>query len=375
MHNRHLEAGAEMMVAGAWLRPAFYGGDRDHAISEEVSAVRTGVGLIDVSTLGGIDVRGPDAAEFLNRLYTFAYKKQEVGRIRYVLMCDETGVIIDDGVACRLADEHFYVTTTTGNSDAVHRSMLRWNAEWQLDLDITNVTAAYCGVNIAGPRARAVMERVESDIDLGRDAFPYLGVRTGRVAGIPARVFRVGFVGELGYEIHVSASAGEALWDVLLEAGAGDGIRRFGVETQRVLRLEKGHIIIGQDTDGTMTPHEAAMAWAIARKKPFFVGGRALEIHHRHPLSRLLVGFVLPNGGGEFVAEGHLTLSDNVIIGHVTSVAHSPTLGRIIGLAVVAADLDRPDARFVIKGAGGRRVEAEVAALPFYDPNNRRQEI
>lgn len=375
MQGRHLEAGAEMMVAGAWLRPAFYGRDRERAIREEVSAVRTGVGLIDVSTLGGIDVRGPDAAEFLNRIYTFAYKKQEVGRVRYVLMCDEMGVIIDDGVACRLEEEHFYVTTTTGNSDAVHRAMLRWNAEWKLDLDITNVTAAYCGVNIAGPRARAVLERVQADMDLGRDAFPYLGVRTGRIADIPARAFRVGFVGELGYEIHASASAGEALWDILLEAGAEDGIRRFGVEAQRVLRLEKGHIIIGQDTDGTMTPQEAAMAWAIARRKPFFVGGRALDIHSRHPLSRTLVGFVLPEGGGESVAEGHLTLRDDAIIGHVTSVACSPTLGRFIGLAVVAADLDRPGARFVIKGAGGGRIKAQVAALPFYDSDNRRQEM
>jgi len=375
MQGRHLEAGAEMMVAGAWLRPAFYGRNRERAIREEVSAVRTGVGLIDVSTLGGIDVRGPDAAEFLNRLYTFAYKKQKVGRVRYVLMCDETGVIVDDGVACRLDHEHFYVTTTTGNSDVVHRAMLRWNAEWQLDIDITNVTAAYCGINIAGPRARAVMERVQTDLAFDRAAFPYLGFRRGTVAGIPARVFRVGFVGEPGYEIHVPAATGEALWDILLDAGQDASIRRFGVEAQRILRLEKGHIIIGQDTDGTTTPDEAAMAWAVARKKPFFVGGRALEIHSRRPLSRVLVGFVLPDGDDGSVVEGHLTLRDDAIIGHVTSVANSPTLGRTIGLATVAADLDQPGARFAVKAADGRLVEAEVVALPFYDPENLRQEM
>lgn len=379
MHDRHLEAGAEMMVAGAWLRPAFYGRDRERAIREEVEVVRSAVGLIDVSTLGGIDIRGPDAGELLNRLYTFAYKKQEIGRVRYVVMCDEAGVLVDDGVACRLAEEHFYVTTTTGNSDAVHRAMLRWNAQWQLDVDITNVTAAYCGVNIAGPRARDVLARVATDIDLSPGGLPYLAVRTGEVSGIPARVFRTGFVGELSYEIHVPAGAGEALWDILVEAGQGHsqghGIRPFGVEAQRVLRLEKGHIIVGQDTDGTTTPHEAALAWAIARTKPFFVGDRALAIRAKRPLSRILVGFVLSESADGCVAEGHLVIRDDTIVGHVTSVAPSPMLGRTIGLASVAPELNQPGGRLLIKAATGRLVEAAVTALPFYDPDNRRQEL
>lgn len=374
MHHRHLEAGAMMMVAGAWLRPAYYGADGDTSIREEATAVRSGVGLIDVSTLGGIDIRGPDAAAFLNRLYTFAYAKQPVGRARYVLLLDETGYIVDDGVACRLADDHFYVTTTTGNSDSVYRAMLRWNAQWRLDVDIANVTAGFGGVNIAGPASRRVLARV-TDLDLDAEAFPYLGVRQGTVAGIPCRVFRVGFVGELGYEVHMPASAGEALWDALLTAGAEDGIRPFGVEAQRLLRLEKGHIIIGQDTDGLTTPEEAQMAWAVARKKPFFVGGRSLDTHDRRGLERRLVGFALTDATPPHPAEGHLTLNGDTIMGHVTSVALSAAAGRVIGLAYVAPDLGEPGGRFIIKGPEGRRIEAEVVPLPFYDPDGARQEM
>src|SRR5690606_3059360 len=189
--------------------------------------VRRNVGLIDVSTLGGLDIRGPDAAEFLNRLYTFAYAKQPVGRSRYVLMTEQAGAIVDDGVACRFHEEHFYVTATTGGVDAVYRQMLFWNAQWRLDVDVANVTAAYAGMNIAGPRAREVLQTLCDEIDLSPEGFPYMGVRMGKVAGVPARLLRVGFVGELGYEIHVPASQGEAVWDALMAAGRPFGIRPF----------------------------------------------------------------------------------------------------------------------------------------------------
>ncbi|MFO0996241.1 MAG: FAD-dependent oxidoreductase [Alphaproteobacteria bacterium] len=376
MHHRHLKAGAEMMPAGLWLRPAYYGpsDQREAAIRAEVEAVRTNVGVIDVSTLGGLDVRGPDAAEFLNRMYTFAYANQPVGRARYVLMCDQTGAIIDDGVACRFHDWHFYVTATTGGADRVYQSMLWFNAQWRLDVDITNATAAYAGVNLAGPRSREVLAKLCSDVDLSATAFPYMGVRTGTVAGIAARLLRVGFVGELGYEIHVPASAGEALWDALLWAGASFDIKPFGVEAQRLLRLEKGHIIVGQDTDGETHPHMADMGWAIAKKKPFFVGGRAIEAQMRRPLSRKLVGFTLVNPDEPPPEECHLVIRDGAIVGRVTSAAFSPTLSRVIGLAFVAPDQSEPGAHFSIKIAGGRMIEAQVVKPPFFDPNNARQE-
>jgi sarcosine oxidase, subunit alpha len=377
MHHRHIEAGAQMMPAGLWLRPAFYGreDEREALIEAEAMAVRTGVGLIDVSTLGGLEIRGPDAADFMNRMYTFAYAKQAVGRARYVLMCGPSGAVIDDGVACRFHDEHFYVTATTGGVDGVYRQMLWFNAQWRLDVDVTNVSAAYAGVNIAGPSSRRVLAPLCPDLDLSAEAFPYMGVREGRVAGIPARLLRVGFVGELGYEIHVPASYGEALWDALTAAGATAGIRPFGVEAQRLLRLEKGHIIIGQDTDGETTPHEADMVWALARKKPFYVGERALCIQAARPLKRKLVGFVMTRAGEAAPAESHLVIRDGAIAGRVTSAAFSPALGKVIGLAYVAPDQAEPGTRFTIRSHGGRMVAAEVVALPHYDPNNARQEM
>ncbi|MBL8710473.1 MAG: (2Fe-2S)-binding protein [Rhodospirillaceae bacterium] len=377
MHHRHLELGAQMMPAGIWWRPGYYGArqERDAAIVREVKAVRENVGLIDVSTLGGLDVRGPDAAEFLNRMYTFSYTKQPVGRSRYVLMTDNAGVVTDDGVACRFNDEHFYVTATTSGVDSVYRQMLFWNAQWRLDVDVANVTAAYAGVNIAGPKSRQVLQKLCTDTDLSPAGFPYMGVRMATVAGIPARLMRVGFVGELGYEIHVPASYGEALWDALMEAGKAEGIRPFGVEAQRVLRLEKGHIIVSQDTDGLTNVWEADMPWALAKTKPFFVGGRSTEIMAKAKLARKLVGFTLKSAGDPCPEECHLVLKGEEIVGRVTSAVRSPSLGKVVGLAYVAGGDAEPGREFDIKIGGGKRITGVVTKYPFYDPDNKRQEM
>jgi sarcosine oxidase subunit alpha len=376
MHHRHLELGAQMMPAGLWWRPAYYGqkSQRDAAIREEVQAVRNGVGLIDVSTLGGLDVRGPDAAEFLNRMYTFAYAKQQVGRCRYVLMTDNAGVITDDGVAVRFHDEHFYVTATTSGVDAVYRQMLFWNAQWRLDVDVANVTAAYAGVNIAGPKSREVLARV-CEADLSAADFPYMGAKLAPVAGIPARIMRVGFVGELGYEVHVPASQGEALWDALIAAGGTENIRPFGVEAQRVLRLEKGHIIVSQDTDGLTSVWEADMAWAVAKTKPFFIGGRSAEIMAKKPLTRKLVGFTLAQDSDPCPEECHLVLKGEEIVGRVTSAVRSPSIGKVVGLAYVHPEDGEPGKSFDIKVDGGKRIKGLVTKYPFYDPDNKRQEM
>ena len=377
MHYRHIEAGAQMLQAGAWYRPAFYGQatDRDRCIDNEVNNVRNNVGLVDVSTLGGLEVRGPDAAEFLNRFYTFGFVKQPVGRARYALLTNEAGVIIDDGVACRFSEQHYYVTATTGGVDRVYQTMLKWNAQWRLDVDISNVTAAYCGVNIAGPRARQVLARVCTGIDLGAEDFPYMGVRQGTVAGIPARVIRVGFVGELGYEVHVPQQYGEALWDALMEAGGEENIQPFGIEAQRLLRLEKGHIIIGQDTDAMSHPMEVQMGWAVSHKKPFFVGGRTIaELEMKSP-TRRLVGFVVNAKNAPIPLESHLVLDGAQMTGRVTSCNHSPTLGKPIGLAYVQPHCAEPGSQIKIKSSGGVMVTADIVTLPFYDPKTLRQEL
>ncbi len=378
MHHRHVEAGAQMMPAGLWLRPAYYGPKdrREEAIAAETRNVRENVGMIDVSTLGGIEVRGPDAAEFLERIYTFAYKKQPVGRCRYVLMTDMAGVIADDGVAARLDEQHFYVTATTSGVQGVYQSMLWYNAQWRLDVDVTQVTASYAGVNIAGPKSRAVLARLSGNIDLSPEAFPYMGVREGLIAGIPARLMRVGFVGELGYEIHVPATQGEAFWDALLEAGRPEGLRPFGVEAQRQLRLEKGHIIVSQDTDGLTTPEEADMEWAIAKSKPFFVGKRSIEIQRAAGIKRKLVGFTIEGGAGaRMPKECHLVFRSGEITGRITSVGYSPVLSKVVGLAFVAPDQAAPGSRIEIKIDGGEIVEGIVTKPPFYDPENKRQEM
>ncbi len=373
LHGRHLEANAHMVPAGTWLRPAWYGTERTESIREEALAIRKNVGIIDVSTLGGLEVKGPDAAEFLNRIYTFAYLKQAVGRTRYVLMTNLAGSIIDDGVSCRFGTEHFYVTATTGGVDNVYRTMLWWNAQWRLDISVSNVTAAWAGVSLAGPGSREVLSHLCEDIDLSPQAFPYLGVRSGTVRGIPARILRVGFVGELSYEIHVPSSMGEALWDALLEVGRGLGIRAVGIEAQRILRLEKGHIIVGQDTDAMTTPQEAQMGWAIARRKPFFVGGRALQIREQHP-QRRLVAFTIDDPQLPCPQESSLVLDGSAIAGHVTSVTRSPALGYIIGLACTRPDTEIGDTLHIKLGSGDI-IAATVVKSPFYDPENKRQEM
>ncbi|WP_333984895.1 2Fe-2S iron-sulfur cluster-binding protein [Ectopseudomonas khazarica] len=381
MHARHLELGAKMMPAGIWQRPAYYGApeQREACMQAEARHVREKVGLIDVSTLGGLDVRGPDAAELLNRLYTFAFAKQPVGRSRYALMTNEQGVVIDDGVCARLKEQHFYVSATTSGVDRVYQQMLKWNAQWRLNVDITNVSAALAAVNLAGPESRQVLARLCHDVDLSAEGFPYLAVRQGSLltlcgTRIPVRLLRVGFVGELGYEIHAPARYGEALWDALMEAGKAHDIRPFGVETQRLLRLEKGHVIIGQDTDGMTSPAEIDMRWAIARSKPFFVGKRAVEILEAQAPIRKLVGFTLPRSSSQPL-EGHLVLNGADISGNVTSCEYSQTLGQIIGLAYCAPEQATPGQLLPIRVEGGEMVQATVVQLPFYDPENQRQEL
>jgi sarcosine oxidase subunit alpha len=377
MHHRHIELGAHMMVAGLWMRPAFYGAktQAERNIALEVDAVRRGAGMIDVSTLGGLEVRGPEAAAFMDRMYTWAYEKQPVGRARYALMTDQTGVVIDDGVAARLHERHYYVTATTGAVDQVYRQMSWFNVQWKMDVDVANVTAAYAGINLAGPQSRSVIQSLESDIDFSASSFPYMAVRVGKLAGIPVRILRVGFVGELGYEIHCPSGQGEFLWDAILEAGKPFGIRPFGVEAQRILRLEKGHIIVGQDTDGLTHPAEANMEWALGKKKPFYVGKRSVDMQMAKGLTRKLVGFVLVEVTDPQPKECHLVIRDGDIAGRVTSVTRSPTLGKVIGLAYVPPDLAEPGKRFDIRVDGGSMVAAETVATPFYDPENKRQEL
>ncbi len=377
LHAQHQDLGAKWMLAGQWRRPEYYvqpGQSREQCIQAEVNAVRQRVGLIDVGTLGKLELRGSQAAEFLERVYGGRYANLKAGMTRYALMLDEAGVVIDDGVIARLGPEHFYFTTTTSGAAAVYRELTRLNTIWQLDCGIVNLTGARSAINLAGPQSRLVLAKL-TDLDLSGATFPYLGIREGLVAGIPALLMRVGFVGEWGYEIHFAAEHGIALWTALISAGADFGICPFGVEAQRLLRLEKGHLIIGQDTDGLTTPREAGLDWAVKRDKRFFVGQRSLQILAKRPLKQKLVGFQLPKDfAGTPPQECCLVIEQTEITGRVTSIAFSPTLQHYIGLAYVKPELKNGD-RFSIRAPDGSLVMATVCPTPFYDPESLCQKV
>ena len=370
----HGALGAVWMPAGNWRRPEYYavrGETRAESIDAEVRAVRSSVGLIDVGTLGKIEIHGPQAGLFLDRVYAGKFSDLKVGTTRYGLMLDESGVIIDDGVIARLATETFYFTTTTGGSATVFRELLRLNALWGLDCALVNVTGHRAAFNFAGPMCREILQSL-TDSDLSEGAFPFLGVRIARIAGVEARWMRVGFVGELGYEIHVPASGAVAVWQALYRAGLPQGLRPFGVEAQRVLRLEKGHFIVGQDTDGLTDPFEANARWAVNLNKPFFVGQRSLKILAKRGPRQKLVGIEILDSK-RLPKESHLVIEKGNIAGRITSVVHSRTLNKTIGLALLAPQLADAGGEIRIRADRGEILAARVAVTPFYDPQNLRQ--
>jgi sarcosine oxidase subunit alpha len=371
---QHGALGAVWMPAGNWRRPEYYavsGESRAQSIDAEVHAVRSSVGLIDVGTLGKIEVYGPDSPELLDRVYAGRFSDLKVGMTRYGLMLDESGVIIDDGVIARLGEELYYFTTTTGGSATVFRELLRLNALWGLDCTLVNVTGHRAAFNFAGPLSRDVLQEL-TDVDLRDEAFPYLAVRSGQVAGAAARLMRVGFVGELGYEIHVAAGRAPEVWQALHAAGVPRGLRPFGVEAQRVLRLEKGHFIVGQDTDGLTDPHEASAMWAVAMKKPFFIGQRSLRILQARGPRQKLVGIELA-AATPLPKECHLVIDEGAIAGRITSVTHSRALNKSIGLAMLSPELAQIGREIRIRVDDGDLLAARVAPAPFYDPKNLRQ--
>jgi sarcosine oxidase, subunit alpha len=363
MHDRHVDAGATFLWAGEWRRPHHY-----VDAAAEVRAVHTGVGLIDVSTLGKLRVKGPDAVAALERLYPNRFDDLAVGRIRYGLMLNDQGVILDDGTVCRLADDEFFVTLTTGGTDAMDRWIGWWLADWGLRVEVANVSAAYAAVNLAGPESRGVMQRL-TDMDVSPDALPYMGSARGDVAGVPCLVLRLGFVGELGYEIHYPSAYGEYVWDRILEAGADMDILPFGLEAQRILRLEKKHILVGQDTDALSDPYGAGLRWMVKLDKADFLGRRALvELDGTEPAERL-VGLAIE--GTAVPPEGSAIVESGRAVGRLTSSRWSDAVGGVVGMGWVPAER-AGDGEAVTVGFGGRTAQARVTSRPFYDPEGER---
>jgi sarcosine oxidase, subunit alpha len=374
--------GAVYEPVAQWRRARYFpqtGEDIHDAVARECLAVRQGVGIFDASTLGKIEVVGPDAAEFLNRMYTNPWKALEPGRCRYGLLLREDGFITDDGVSARIAPDRFHLTTTTGGAARVLGMMEDYlQTEWpELNVWLTSTTEQWAVIALQGPKARAVIASLVEGIDLSPEAFPHMAVREGTICGVPTRLFRVSFTGELGFEINVPAAFGRQVWEQVWEAGQAHGIVPYGTETMHVLRAEKGYIIVGQDTDGTVTPYDAGLDWAVGKKKPDFVGRRSLARPDiAAPGRKQLVG-LLTEDPGEVLEEGAQIVADPqqpvpmTMIGHVTSSYHSATLGRSIALALVQGGRDLTGETLFVP-MPGRTIAAKVSGIVFYDPEGSR---
>ncbi|MGH3660273.1 MAG: 2Fe-2S iron-sulfur cluster-binding protein [Micromonosporaceae bacterium] len=371
MHDWHIRRGAQPLVAGAWIRPDHYGDP-----AAEARNVRTNVGIIDVTPIGKLQLHGPDVPELLNLLYVNKWSKLDVGQVRYGAMCGEDGVVFDDGVTGRLSEHRYLMSTTSSGAAAVWEWVENWlqteHPDWRVH--VTPVTTAYASVNVAGPRSRELMARLVEGIDLSPEDFGYMRVRVGRVAGVDDCVlWRIGFTGELSYELHIPASYGLHVWSALLEHGRDLGAAPFGVEAQRILRLEKGHLIVGQDTDGLTQAYGAGLDWAVKLDKPDFVGKPELAWQHQRGDGWRLVALQPVDGSRAPAEASQIVDQRGQIVGMVTSSRMSPTLGRAICLARLDRELTTPGAAVTVLQPDGVRAPALVLPhLAHVDPEGRR---
>jgi sarcosine oxidase subunit alpha len=387
VHRWHQEQGAAWEDVGQWKRPWYFprrGESMHDAVNRECLAVRNSVGMLDASTLGKIDIQGPDAAEFLNRIYTNAYLKLAPGKCRYGVMLKEDGMMFDDGVTACLAPNHYLMFTTTGGAAGVLSWLELWQqTEWpELEVFFTSVTDHWATATITGPNARKVIAKVCDDIDLSAEVFKFMDWRDGSVAEVKARIFRISFTGELSYEVNVPAQYGRHVWETLYEAGQEFGITPYGTETMHVLRAEKGFIIIGQDTDGSVTPQDMNMDWVVGKNKAFsFIGQRGFSrADCQRENRKQLVGLkpvdaqiVLPEGA-QIVNDPNQALP-MTMQGHVTSSYYSANLGHSFALAVVKDGLNRLGDVVHCPVADGRAIAAEVVSSVFYDPKGERHNV
>ena len=382
MHGWHQQAGALFEDVGQWRRAWYYprnGEDMHAAVKREVRAVRRSLGIMDASTLGKIDIQGSDASELLNRIYTNAWKKLEVGKCRYGLMLGEDGMVMDDGVTARLGERHYLMTTTTGNAAPVLAHLEEYlQTEWpELDVHCTSVTEQFATISIAGPNARRLLAELTGDIELSPNAFPHMALREGTVAGVAARVFRVSFTGESAYEINVPSSFGLAVWQAITTAGEKYGITPYGTEAMHVLRAEKGFIIVGQETDGSINPIDLGMDWIVSKKKDF-VGKRSLtRSDMAKPDRKQLVGIltddpetVLPEGA--HLVERVEPQPPMTMLGHVSSSYYSPNVGRSIALALVKGGLAKKGQKVTAPLLDGRKIGCTIVDPVFFDPEGER---
>ncbi len=380
----HLDNGADFEPVGQWRRPYSYlrnGEDREAAIKREILATRRAVALLDASTLGKIELKGPDAGEFLDRIYSNIFSSLKIGKARYGLMLNEDGFLMDDGVTVRLGDDHFLMHTTSGGSDRIAGWLEEWlQTEWfDLKVFVTPVTEQWAQFALAGPKARKVLEKLDSNIDFSAEGFEFLSMKEGTLAGHPVRAFRISFSGELSYEIATPADYGMSLWTTFLEAGREFGIEAYGTEALHILRAEKGFIVVGDESDGTVTPIDLGLNWAVSKKKPDYLGKRSLQRPHQSAEGRKqLVGLltedpqqVLPDGAYAVAQVKDAPPMD--MIGQVTSTYWSPTLERSIAMALIEDGRNRMGDVLEFPLEGGEVMRAKVVEPIFYDREGERQ--
>lgn len=386
MHQWHLQHGAEFEDVGQWKRPWYFpknGESMQQALLRECLATRNSVGILDASTLGKIDIQGKDAREFLNRIYTNAWSKLGIGKCRYGVMCKEDGMIFDDGVTSCINDHHFIMTTTTGGAAGVLQWLELWHqTEWpELEVYFTSVTDHWTTMTISGPNSRKVLQKVCQD-DVSKQALPFMSWIDATVAGVKARIFRISFTGELSFEINVPANLGLSVWQHIMDAGAEFEITPYGTETMHILRAEKGFIIVGQDTDGSVTPQDLDMNWVISPNKSFScIGKRSWDrIDTKRNDRKQMVGLkakdtnqVLPEGA-QIVLDPQQKLP-MTMVGHVTSSYFSACLGYSFALALVKSGTSRYGETVYLPQANGQIYEAEICSPIFYDPKGERQHV
>jgi sarcosine oxidase subunit alpha len=388
IHDWHVRAGAEFEDVGQWRRPRYYpqpGEDMTGAVLRECAAVRTRVGIMDGSTLGKIDVAGPDAEVLLDHLYTNLMSSLKVGRVRYGVMCGNDGMVFDDGTVLRLAHDRFLVTTTTGNAAHVLDWMEEWlQTEWpHLRVRLTSVTEHWSVFAVVGPRSRAVIARAFPGLNVSNAGFGFMTWQDTELDGVAVRLARISFSGELAYEVNVASWYAPALWGHLVTAGEPEGLTPYGTETMHVLRAEKGFPIIGQDTDGTVSPHDLGMSWAVSKKKDDFVGKRSFARAVNHDPGRKHLVSLLPTDattklpeGSQIVAfcdDGALPPAPVPMLGHVTSSYHSAELGRPFALALIRAGRERIG-EVVHVPVGAALVPARIAESVLVDPQGARRD-
>jgi sarcosine oxidase subunit alpha len=355
------------------------------AVLRECAAVRAGVGILDGSTLGKIDVQGPDAGILMDRLYTNLMSSLRPGRVRYGVMCGVDGMVLDDGTVMRLADDRFLALTTTGGAARVLDWMEEWlQTEWpDLRVSLTSVTEQWSTFPVVGPRSRDVIAALFPQVDVSNEAFPFMSWQDARLDGVPVRLARISFSGELAFEVYVSPWYARAVWERIIDAGRPFGITPYGTETMHVLRAEKGYPIIGQDTDGTVTPQDLGMGWVVSKKKPDFAGKRSFDrAENRDPQRKQLVGLlpadaqtVLPEGSQiiELCADGQLPPPPVPMLGHVTSSYRSAELGRPFALALVRAGRSRIGETVHVP-VDGALVPAQITGSVLVDPEGNRRD-